>query len=117
MSPEQIAQYGCYAGEPSSKQLAKYFHLDDADLAVMAPWREDHTRLGFAVQLCTVRFLGNFLSDWIDTPSVVREHLARQVQVEGLPSWRDLYVGGRTQKRYRHFIREHYGYEEFHNWT
>jgi TnpA family transposase len=115
LSPEQIAQYGCYAGEPSSKQLVKYFHLDDADLAVMAPWREDHTRLGFAVQLCTVRFLGNFLSDWIDTPLVVREHLARQLQVENLASWQDLYVGSRTQKRHRHFIREHYGYEEFHH--
>ena len=115
LSPEQIAQYGHYAGEPSAKQLAKYFHLDDADLEVMATWREDHTRLGFAVQLCTVRFLGNFLSDWTETPPVVLEHLARQLQVGDLAVWRDFYIGSRTQKRHRHIIRKHYGYEEFHH--
>jgi hypothetical protein len=81
----------------------------------MATWREDHTRLGFAVQLCTVRFLGNFLSDWTETPPIVLEHLARQLQVEILTSWQDLYIGSRTQKRHRHVIREHYGYEEFHH--
>ena len=115
LSPEQIAQYGRYAGEPSSRQLARYFHLDDADLEIMAPWREDHTRLGFAVQVCTVRFLGNFLSDWTETPLVVRNHLAQQLQVEDLASWQGIYIGSRTQKRHRHVIRDHYGYEEFHH--
>ena len=115
LSPEQIAQYGRYAGEPSSRQLARYFHLDDADLEIMAMWREDHTRLGFAVQVCTVRFLGNFLSDWTETPLVVRNHLAQQLQVEDLASWQRIYIGSRTQKRHRHVIRDHYGYEEFHH--
>ncbi len=115
LSPEQIAQYGRYARKTSYKQIARYVHLDDADLEVMATWREDHTRLGFAVQVCTVRFLGNFLSDWTETPLVVRNHLAQQLQVEDLASWQGIYIGSRTQKRHRHVIRDHYGYEEFHH--
>ena len=114
LTPEQVARYGHYVGEPSTKQVASYFHLDDADLAITATWREDHTRLGFAVQICTVRFLGNFLGDWSETPRVVLAYLSRKLQVEGTIAWQRDYLGSKTQKRHRRFIREHYGYEEFH---
>ena len=114
LTPEQIARYGHYVGEPSTKQLARYFHLDDADLAITATWREEHTRLGFAVQLGTVRFLGNFLGDWSETPSVVLAYLTRQLHVKDAVVWQRDYLGSKTQKRHRQFIREHYGYEEFH---
>lgn len=110
LTPEQVARYGHYVGEPSTKQLARYFHLDDADLSITATWREEHTRLGFAVQLCTVRFLGNFLSDWSETPPIVQAYLARQLQAEDTIVWQRDYPGSKTQKRHRQFIREHYDY-------
>ncbi|HET6445875.1 MAG TPA: DUF4158 domain-containing protein [candidate division Zixibacteria bacterium] len=82
LTPKQIAQYSRYAGIPSPKQLARYFHLDDAHLSVIDTWREDHTRLEFAIQLCTVRFLGNFLTDWAELPSEVLARLAEQLDIE-----------------------------------
>ena len=109
LTEDQARRYGRFAGDPSPEQLARHFHLDDADHAFVAGHRGAHMRLGCAVQLGTVRFLGTFLEDPTDVPARVVRCLAEQL---------DLTVDGHMAAyrasgwRWRHpvEIREAYGY-------
>ena len=112
LSQVQRESYGRYTGEPSQDDLARYFFLDDADLALIANKRADHNRLGFAVQLATVRYLGTFLDDPLDVPTSVLQTLAKPLYIDTfLDSMRSYRVG---EQRWLHAaeIRSHYGYVE-----
>jgi len=113
LTHEQRARFGRYVGNPNPDQLTRFFHLDDADHALIDSKRGDHNRLGFALQLTTARFLGTFLENPLDVPGVVLQTLIRQLQVSNLdqlPIYRD------EKRRWEHAeeIRSQYG---FRDWT
>ena len=112
LTAEQERRYGRYAGEPSTDQLARHFHLDDADRELATAKRWDHMRLGFAVQLGTVRFLGTFLDDPADVPAGVAGDVARQLGIAD-PGCLALYREGRARWQHAREIRAGFGYREF----
>ncbi|WP_031086334.1 Tn3 family transposase [Streptomyces sp. NRRL S-1831] len=81
LTVEQAAKYAAYDGAPSRTELERFFFLDDADRALIEPKRRAHNRLGFAVQMTTVRFLGVFLDDPADVPAEVVDYLAEQLGI------------------------------------
>lgn len=63
LSDEQAARFGCYSDGPSPEQLARFFYLSAADGHFLATRRRAANKFGGAVQLCTLRFFGTFLTD------------------------------------------------------
>jgi TnpA family transposase len=112
LTPDQRRRYGCYTEDPSPQQLARYFHLDDRDQQLIARRQREHTRLGFAIQLGTVRFLGTFLPDPTAVPATVVAYVAQQL---GIP---DVTCLAQYRTRDTHWdhvaeIQRTYGYRDF----
>jgi Domain of unknown function (DUF4158) len=120
LSDEQVAAHGRFAGPPSRAQLERFFFLDDADRRRIdrhrpGPRRDSH-RLGFAVQLGTVCFLGTFLPDPLDVPREVVAYVAGQLGIAGPAGFRAfLAYAERAMTPYAHAweIRRAYGYRDF----
>jgi len=81
LSDEQAARYGRYYGAPTQAELERFFFLDDADKVLIAKRRGDHNQLGFSLVLTTARYVGCFLADPLDAPSVVVDYLAEQLGI------------------------------------
>jgi hypothetical protein len=65
--------------EIADDTLRKYFTLTKSDLEQVAQCRGPTNRLGFAVQLCTLRWQGYFLPDTGDVPGSVVEMIGSQL--------------------------------------
>jgi hypothetical protein len=103
LTDEQRQRYGRFHGEVNSEDISRYFHMDDSDRNLIALHRGNHNRLGFAVQLCTVRYLGAFPEDLTETPATVVSILGRQLDIEDNcgPLWSKVFL----QRRNRSWMR------------
>jgi TnpA family transposase len=111
LSKNQREGYGRYNGAPSPDDLARYFHLDDEDLSLIAQKRGTHNRLGFAVQLGTVRYLGAFLDDLLAVPSSVIDTFVKQLYITETIDLQT-YATGVQRRQHAIEIRTHYSYAE-----
>ncbi len=95
LTDAEAAESGRFTGPPAQAELEKVFVLDDADRELIGRRRGPHMKLGFALQLTTVRYLGVFLEDPLDVPGVVLDYLAEQLEIED-PSCVKRYTERRT---------------------
>ena len=113
LSDSQTREYGRFFGEPTPEQLARYFHLDDTDRAFVAEHRGDHNRLGVAVQLGSLRFLGALLDDPAMAPASAVRFAAHQLSISGSADLMIVYAKSVGRWRHGPRIRERYGYRAF----
>jgi hypothetical protein len=93
-------------------ELERCFFLDDAYRRLVGRRRGDHNRLGFGVQLATVRLLGTFLADPVDVPDDVGDCIAAQLDVAA--SCLTTYAEReKTGLEHQWEIAREYGYRDF----
>ena len=104
--------YGQFSRELSADELAGCFCFSDDDQHQIARRRGDVNRLGFAVQLGTVRYLGRFLENPAGVPEQVVAWTAREI---GVAPSTDLAGYGEGEWRWTHQveIRGIYSYRPF----
>lgn len=113
LSDEQAAGFGRFPEEVSAEDLERFCWLDDADLSVVDRRRGKHNRLGFAVQLITVRVVGRFLTDPLAVPWPVVDSLAAQLGIVDASVLKLYAQRGQTGYEHTAEIAAVYGYVEF----
>jgi hypothetical protein len=109
LTAAQRDRYGRYPDMVTPDDLARCFHLSDEDRAQIMSCRGHYNRLGFALQLTTVRYLGTFPDDPVAVPSPVLQSLSHQLTIQtldGLQSYRK----GEQREEHVTKIRKRYGY-------
>jgi TnpA family transposase len=93
------------------EDLIAYFVLTDRDRGLLRKHRRDHNRLGVALQLCALRYLGFVPAKLQAASSAAIDHLARQLDVD--PRCLGRY-GERSQTRTAHLqdILDHLGFRK-----
>lgn len=105
--------YGKFAEEPTRPELERFFYLDDVDRALIGKRRGDQNRLGFALQMCTVRYVGLFLEDPLVVPWPVIEHLGQELGIEDISCVKRYTERLKTAYEHAWEIRDAYGYHQY----
>lgn len=113
LSDREVAAYGRFAEAPSPAELDRWFFLDDADKALIQRRRGAHHRLGFALQLTTVRFVGMFLPDPVNVPDEVVIYLAKQLDIDTIDQLRRYTERRSTRFEHQEEIRVALGLTDF----
>lgn len=112
LTEEQRSKLVQLPDDVSDRLLARYHTLSEHDLGVIHGHRRDYNKLGFALQLCFLRFPGRVVSDITAVPQRVLSHIAAQLD---LPvSALDAY-GKRDNTFYEHLdeIRAVFGFRNY----
>ncbi|MDM5436571.1 DUF4158 domain-containing protein [Bacillus hominis] len=78
---DQRLEFVSISEQVSEYELGSYYTLSPHDIEIIKRHRRDHNKLGFALQLCMLRFPGWTLSDVHHIPDCVVSYIAKQLQI------------------------------------
>jgi len=82
LSPSQRAQFTDIPHAIGERELARYYTLSPEEMAVIAQRRRPSNRLGFAVQLCYLRFPGRPLHANEQVAEPILAYIAAQLDLD-----------------------------------
>ena len=120
-TPQERKRLDAFPSEIGEADLIRYFTLSGSDLDLVRQQRGDHNRLGFALQLCALRYMG-FSPDGLEivptmavafvaeqlhaSPAALRDYGARsQETCIRMPLLTATFLTGRTPADLRPFLR------------
>ncbi len=81
LTPEQRKDFTCLSEDMSDWEINQYYSFSDEDIKIINHHRREHNRLGFAVQLCMLRFPGWLLTPETVIPHKILKYIADQINV------------------------------------
>jgi TnpA family transposase len=112
LNDEHLQHYGHFHRELTTGDLEQHCTLTEEDLKRILECRNDHSKLGFAVQLCTLKLLHTFPNDFSNTPQNLIDFIAVQLGIQ--PDVLARYLERRpTRFEHQREIRAYLGYREF----
>ena len=82
LSQEDKKRLESFPRDITDQDAATYFTMSQADKEQIPYTSQDRNRLGFALQLCTLRYLGFYPADLNTVPKSIVQVLADQVQAD-----------------------------------
>jgi TnpA family transposase len=92
--------------------LRLHYTLSENDLAIIRRKRGLHNRLGFAIQLCYLRFPGQAMTLEAEPPAELLAHIARQIQVDP-NAWTGYAARDETRREHALELQSIFGYRPF----
>jgi TnpA family transposase len=96
----------------TEEELIRYYTLSETDLSIIRQHRGAANRLGFAVQLCCMRYPGIAISSEQPLPEIFLEYLANQLEVSS-EIWSEYGRRQETRREYLLELQSLFGFELF----
>lgn len=110
LTPAQLAAF--VALPTTAVEIARQYTLDARDLALIRRRRGAHNRLGFAVQLCYLRYPGQVMDPETGPPDAVLAFVAQQAGVPSA-SWGEYARRDETRREHALELQAAFGYRPF----
>lgn len=101
-----------FAPPVTATEIARHYTLDERDLAIIRQRRGAQNRLGFALQLCFLRYPGQAMAPESEPPADIRSFVSRQVHASP-EAWAAYAQRDETRREHASELQSAFGYRPF----